>query len=124
MSEMSHRCNTLQTLKYLALGTLSYILNTTIVFYGWFPNEWVFNIPTLRCVLLSSQNPLMGFGRCGLGGAVPPKVGEATPPIHAPIIITFMAPVVELIILLWLISLGLSIEWGFPTSDLPRPLTV
>ena len=74
--------------------------------------------------MIELPKPIGGFGRCGLGGAAPPKVGEATPPIHAPIIITFMAPVVELIILLWLISLVLSIEWGFPTSDLPRPLTV
>ena len=29
-----YRRNTLQTLEYLALGTLSRILNTTIVFYG------------------------------------------------------------------------------------------
>ena len=34
MSEMLRRRNTLQTLEYLALGTLSHILNTTILFYG------------------------------------------------------------------------------------------
>ena len=38
MSQILHWRNTLQTLEYLALGTLSRILNTTIVFYGWFPN--------------------------------------------------------------------------------------
>ena len=46
MSEILHRLNTLQTLEYLALGTLSRILNTaielkvwmTIVESGW--NVW------------------------------------------------------------------------------------
>ena len=33
MSEILHRRNSLQTLEYLALGTLSRILITTIVFY-------------------------------------------------------------------------------------------
>ena len=40
VDKMLHRRNTLQTLEYLALGTLSRILNTTIMFYGWFnPNR-------------------------------------------------------------------------------------
>ena len=34
MSKILHRRNTLQTLEYLALGTLSRILNNTIVFYA------------------------------------------------------------------------------------------
>ena len=34
MSKILYRRNTLQTLEYLALGTLACILNTTIVFYG------------------------------------------------------------------------------------------
>ena len=44
MSEILHRNNTLQTLEYLALGTLSRILNTTIVFYScsgiYTTNDW------------------------------------------------------------------------------------
>ena len=34
MSQILHRRNTLQTGEYLALGTLSRILNTTVVFYS------------------------------------------------------------------------------------------
>ena len=34
MSQILHRRNTLQTGQYLALGTLSRILNATIMFYG------------------------------------------------------------------------------------------
>ena len=52
MSEVFHWRNTLQTGEYLGLGTLSRILNTTIVFYGWFPIEWVYNIAIIvqfRC---------------------------------------------------------------------------
>ena len=41
---MFHRRNTLQMLEYLILGALSRILNTTIMFYGLFPIEWVYNI--------------------------------------------------------------------------------
>ena len=34
MSEILHRCNTLQTLEYLTPSTLSHILYSTIVFYS------------------------------------------------------------------------------------------
>ena len=34
MSDILHRRSTLQTLEYITLGTLSCILNTTIMFYS------------------------------------------------------------------------------------------
>ena len=34
-----------------------------------------------------------GFGRCGVGDVTALKVGKTVPPVHAPIIIIFMAPV-------------------------------
>ena len=43
---MLHRRNTLQMMEYLSLGTLSRILNTTIVSYDWFTIEWVYIIIT------------------------------------------------------------------------------
>ena len=68
MSEILHSHNILQTLEYLALGTLSRILNTTIVFYGWFlSNECITSlyqvyVSTVRskkiaiCILLLSSS--------------------------------------------------------------------
>ena len=45
--------------------------------------------------MIELPKPIEGVGRRGLGGAAPPEVGKATPPVHAPIIITFMTPVVR-----------------------------
>ena len=59
-----HWGNTLKTGEYLALGTLSHILNTTIVFYGWFPIEWVYNIAIIaqfRCAPREVKNHHFAF---------------------------------------------------------------
>ena len=64
MSEVFHWRNTLQTGEYLALGKLSRILDTTIVFYGWFPIEWVYNIAIIaqfRCAPREVKNRHFGF---------------------------------------------------------------
>ena len=50
--------------EYLGLGTLSRILNTTIVFYSWFPIGWVYNIAIiaqLRCAAREVKNRHFGF---------------------------------------------------------------
>ena len=64
MSEVFHWRNTLQTGEYLAVGTLSRILNTTIVFYGWFPIAWVYNIAIIAqftCAPREVKNRHFGF---------------------------------------------------------------